>query len=365
MENEAANDGTGTTSRARFLGGAAGLTGLAFAGGIFTKEAKASTKRTRAIAGGGIKRAFVSGNFALSLDGGKSIGIVKTAQGGQIYGEPVAEPSDGAIYQKKHIGNVKYADITVQAGLSMPPAFYQWIADSWSFGIQRKDGAVLGTDFSGTVVRELDFRNALIQETTIPALDASSKDPAYLTLKLTPQSTMPGKPSGSVSAIGGKQKAWLASNFRFELGKLDTSKVSKIDSFTIKQTMAPTTDVGDVFIPDQALVVSVPPYLLDPGVVDFPNLRITLAESSAQTWIDWYEDFIRKGHNSDDFEKAGTIKFLAPDQSELAHIDLFGVGIFDLTDERPLTTGSDTIRRLVAELYVERMAYVFPGIRGT
>ena len=364
MESEP-QDGRGTTSRARFLGGAAGLTGLAFAGGVFTKEAKASTKGERAIAAGGVKRAYVSGNFALSLDGGKSIGMLKTAQGGQIYGEPVAEPANGAMYQKKHIGNVKYADITIQAGMSMPDAFYQWIADSWSFGAQRKDGAIVAADFNGNAVKELAFSSALIEEVGIPALDGSSKDPAYLTLKLSPQSTRSGTPSGTLPAAKGKQKAWLASNFRFELGKLDTSRVSKIDSFTIKQTMSqPTTDVGDVFVPDQTVVVSVPPFNLEPGVVDFPNLRVTLAEASAQTWIDWYEDFIR-GNNGDESEKSGSIKFLAQDATELARVDLFGVGIFNLTDERPLDAASDAIRRLVAELYVERMAFVFPGIRST
>ncbi len=360
MENDQ-QEARGTTSRARFLGGAAGLTGLAFAGGVFTKEAKASTRATAASG----KRAYVSGNFALSLDGGKNIGMLKTAQGGQIYAEPVAEPSEGSLYAAKHIGGVKYSDITVQMGLSMPAAFYQWIADSWSFGAQRKSGAIIAADFNMNAVKELDFTNALIQETTIPALDAASKDTAYLTLKLTPESTIPNKSSGKLSIGGTKQKAWLAANFRLEIGKLDTSKVSKIDSFTIKQTMAaPTTDLGDVSIPDQALVVSVPPYQLEPGKIDFPNLRITLAESSAQTWIDWSEDFIRQGHNSDDYEKSGSIKFFANDMTtELARVDLFGVGIFNLTDERPLDAASDAIRRLVAELYVERMAFVFPGIR--
>jgi len=54
-----------------------------------------------------------------------------------------------------------------------------------------------------------------------------------------------------------------------------------------------------------------------------------------------------------------------PTSRELAHIDLFGVGIFDLTDERPLDSAANQISRLVAELYVERMAFVFPGIRST
>jgi hypothetical protein len=362
MENDR-EEARSTTSRARFLGGAAGLTGLAFAGGVFSKEAKAATKASTA----SVKRAYVSGNFALSLDGGKNIGMLKTAQGGQIYGEPVTEPSE-SLYAKKHIGNVKYSDITVQMGLSMPTAFYQWIADSWSFGPQRKNGAIIAADFNMNAVKELDFYNALITETTIPAMDGSSKEPAYLTLKLTPESTGPGKPSGKLSIGAQKQKAWLPANFRLDLGKgVDATKVSKIDSFTIKQTMAaPTTDLGDVTIADQVVVVSVPPYQLEPGKIDFPNLRVTLAESSAQTWIDWYESFIRQGNNSDEYEKSGSIKFLANDMTtELARVDLFGVGIFNLTDERPLDAATDAIRRLVAELYVERMEFVFPGMRST
>jgi phage tail-like protein len=362
MENESL-DARDTTSRARFLGGAAGLTGLAFAGGIFTKEANAATKATAASG----KRSYVAGNFALSLDGGKNIGMLKSAQGGQIFAEPVAEPSEGSLYAKKHIGNVKYSDITVQMGLSMPSAFYQWIADSWNFGAQRKNGAVIGADFNRNAVKELDFTNAFIQETTIPAMDAASKDAAYLVLKLTPESTRPIKASGTVPSTPPNQKQWLPANFKLELGKLDTSKVSKIDSFTIKQTLAaPTTDLGDVTFPEQALVVSVPAYVLEPGKIDFPNLRVTIAEDSALTWIDWYESFVREGNNSDDYEKSGSIRFFASDlKTELARVDLFGVGIFNLTDERPLTAGTEAIPRLVAELYVERMAFAFPGIRST
>lgn len=362
MENET-TDGLGTTSRARFLGGAAGLTGLAVAGGVFTKEANASTKRSSA----GPKRAYVSGNFLLSLDGGKNIGSLKSAQGGQIYGEPVAEPANGGTYQKKHIGNVKYADITVQMGMGMPAAFYQWIADSWNNGVTRKNGAIIATDQNGAAVKELDFTQAFIKETTIPALDAASKDAAYLTLKLTPQSTVNGKPGGSLAKSTGAQKKWLVSNFKLQLGSLDTTKVSKIDSFTIKQSMATTsTDVGDVSELDPTILVSVPPFLVEPGVVDFPNLRVTLTEASAATWIAWYEDFIRKGNNSDDYEKTGSISFLDQSMAELARIDLFGVGIFNLTDERPFdATAAGAISRLVAELYVERMAFAFPGVQGT
>jgi hypothetical protein len=39
---------------------------------------------------------------------------------------------------------------------------------------------------------------------------------------------------------------------------------------------------------------------------------------------DWSEDFIRLGNSTADYEKTGTIRFLAQDRTELARVDLFG-----------------------------------------
>lgn len=283
----------------------------------------------------------VGGRFALELDGATA-GFVKSVEGGDITAEVVAEPPGPQPFAKKHIGGVRYEEFALGIELGMSSDVYEWIAESWAGQSKRRDGAIVEADFKLDAKARREFREAVITETTFPALDAAAKTPAQLTVKVAPESIARTKASGNLKAgAAQKQKAWLVSNFRFELDGLDAKMVSKIDAFTVKQTMA-TDDVGDVR-----------DFQREPGQVEFPNLRVTLAESSAQSWRDWFDDFVVKGNNGDEREKNGAIVFLdAARKQELGRIELKNVGIFAL--RRPLSTG-EQIARVIAELYVESM----------
>ena len=82
---------------------------------------------------------------------------------------------------------------------------------------------------------------------------------------------------------------------------------------------------------------------------------MTLAETTAATWDSWFEDFVVEGKNDDSKEKSGAIVFLSPNlKDEVLRVKLFNVGIFAL--RRPARQAHDeSIRRVVADLYVERM----------
>ena len=89
--------------------------------------------------------------------------------------------------------------------------------------------------------------------------------------------------------------------------------------------------------------------------METPNLRITLAESSAQTWTTWFDDFVVKGQSGDENEKSGKLSFLTPDRkSTLAEVSFFNLGIFRLEPE-PQPVDAQKIARIRAELYCERM----------
>jgi hypothetical protein len=89
--------------------------------------------------------------------------------------------------------------------------------------------------------------------------------------------------------------------------------------------------------------------------VDFPDLRITLSEVSAQTWLDWHQSFVVDGENSDQAEKTGKIVLLSANLKDvLGEIRLFGLGIYRLAPKKQ-ETGAEAVRRLVADLYCERM----------
>jgi len=296
------------------------------------------------------ERSYVSGNFFLTLDGAKC-GYVKSVDGGAISAEVINEPAGPSYFVKKRIGQPKYEDITVQIGFSMTKFIYEWIAASWAAKPQRKNGSIVALDQSLTPKSERQFTQALITETTIPAMDGSSKEPAYLTVKLSPEVIRNIQPGGSKADFGeyGKieQKMFLPSNFRLDIAGLDCTKVNKIESFTIRQK-AVTDDIGDAR-----------DYAKEPGKLEFPNLKITLSETAAQSWIDWHKSFVIEGKNDESFEKSGSLTLLSPNrQTVLVIIKFHNMGIFSLVPDKA-EANADQIKRVTAELYVERMEFLY------
>ncbi len=346
-------EGITATSRRRFLGTAAGATGVALAATVWTPRPAAA-----AVAGQGANvraadtRSYASGNFMFDL-AGVSAGFVKSVEGGNVSADVVTEPVGPDYFVKKHIGQPKYEDFTMQIGFSMNKALYDWISASWKANYQRKDGSIVAADFKLDAKAEREFSNALVTETTIPACDASSKDPAYMTLKFQPEFTRTKTASGKLQAEfskDGAQRTWLPSNFRLEIDGLDCTRVSKIDAITVKQTVA-ADQIGDTR-----------DYQLTPGKLEFPDLAVTFSQVTEQTWIDWFDDFVIKGNSGDSKEKNGRLVLLSANrQTELARIDFFNIGIFKLTDDT-FQTNDDKIALSRAELYVERMELtVNPG----
>ena len=94
--------------------------------------------------------------------------------------------------------------------------------------------------------------------------------------------------------------------------------------------------------------------------IDFPDLRIFLSMVSAQAWIEWHKRMVIDGRGGDQEEKKGTIRLLNADlKTELARIELAGLGIYQLKPERPVPDAAP--ERLVADLYCEQMTLIASG----
>jgi len=326
-------------SRARFLG-AAGITGAAIAAGTW--------KTTKAGAALAPTRSYAAGRFALLVDG--TAGPLRSVDGGSIAGEVVREVGSADYYQRKHIGNVKYEDFSVALGLSMPNAMYDWIALTLQGSYRRKSGEVATLDMTNTVRSSREFKEALITEIGFPAMDASSKDTAYMTIRFAPEQTVRKKGSGATIPLDStRQKAWLPSNFRFEMKGLPTSGISKIEALTIKQTV--TDGIGDER-----------DYAKEPGKLEFPNVVLTLPESDAQPWLDWFDDFVMQGNNDQEREKSGSLVYLSANlQEELGRLDFFNLGIFRVAEAKA-EANSELIKRITVELYCERIEFKLRGM---
>jgi hypothetical protein len=207
----------------------------------------------------------------------------------------------------------------------------------------RKSGAIVSVSFDRRELKRLEFDNALISEISFPPLDASSKTPAYVTIKLRPERTaiVAGSNAPIAPVAATKGKTALASNFRLSIQGLDSSGVILIDAVTATQLFAPSSprDVG-----------------LGGGTVGlaFQNLTLTLAESRAASYLAWYQDFLVAGNSNDADELQGTLELLGPDlKTVLSSLTFSHLGIFGYRPEK-FDAAVTQVPRVKIDLYCER-----------
>ena len=289
-------------------------------------------------------RGFAASRFALTLDG-TPVGLVKSISGGGAYADVIAESAGGA-FAEKHVGPPKYEDIEVELGIGVDKTVQTWIEELLAGKASRRSGTIETADAAGNVKSVLEFENALITQIGFPALDGSSKDTGSLTLTFRPESTRKTKGSGTLKSLAAaKQKKWLLSKFRFELGDLPTARVSKIEAFAIKQQVAADS------------IAEIREHRKRAGILEIPNLKVTFSEADLAAWEEWFDDFVLKGNSGQEQELSGSIAFLDPTlKNKLGSIELSNVGIYRLAPE-PQAAGAEKIRRWAAELYVESMKF--------
>lgn len=290
------------------------------------------------------KRSYTAGHFLFSIDGDDPA-VCKDIDGGNIKAEVVTIGLGPDNHPLKHISTLKFEPITINVGMSMGKGLYEWIQNSLDRNVIRKNGYVVAGDFNYKAQHYRHFRDALITEFTVPALDASSKDSGHFTMKLQAEQIddQPGDDADLKGVVNTKQKKWLMSNFRFRLGDMPCSRVSKIDSFTIKQGVV-ADSVGEFRVDTY-----------EASKLEIPNLKVTFSASDQKPWQDWFQDFVIRGNNGQEKELTGAIEFLDPSGKDvLGSVDLFQVGIFSFQHEKA-EVGKDAIKRCVVELYVEKM----------
>jgi phage tail-like protein len=300
------------------------------------------------------KRGFIAGKFGIELDGIMA-GWVASVEGGHATSDVVVEKIGVDHLAKKHLAGVKYEEISLSCGTGMSKGFYDWIKASFDHKYQRKNGAIITANYDYQEISRITFMNALPTEIGFPALDASSKDAAKMTIKLKPETTRyatggTGGPTASTYKIDASvQKKWLPANFRLKIDGTDCTRVNKIEAIVVKQKTVenPVGELRD--------------YEQEPASVEIPNLVITLAESHSKEFADWHKSFVIDGANGEDKEKGGTLEYLAPDlKTVLFTLTFDHLGIFKLTPEK-VEAGSEQIRRVKAEMYCEDIKFAYAG----
>lgn len=297
-------------------------------------------------------RSYATHRFALELDGAFA-GWLASTEGGAAVGEVVTYRSGNDDLERKHIGSVRYEDLTISCGAGMSKHFYEWIRDTLERQPTRKDGAIVAVDTDLRERTRLEFQDALISELAMPALDASSKEAARMTLRFSPEITRSKKGNGAVLKYGTGMKGsrWSPSAFRLQIDGLDdaTSRANKIDALTIKQKLVEYRP-GDTRDPRKL-----------PSGLDIPNLAVTLSEAHADGFHAWHEDFVIEGNSGQGNEKGGTLEYQDRRGQPLFTLTFHNLGVFKVAPVGA-DASRDGARRTKAEMYCEQIAFtVGPG----
>jgi hypothetical protein len=283
---------------------------------------------------------FSVSRFALEIEG-KPVGFVSSVRGGEAFAQVIATADPSGVVEKRP-GDVEYAPLVLEVDTSLGAAFFDRVAD-FLHGSQKPISGVISYLDQRLVERaRLEWTDGLITEVAFPAAEAGSKDPAQLRVTIQPESTRrrAGSDSGKPDRLPGKQKRWLASNFRFSISGLEneTKRVNRVESLVLRRSVTGT------------------PKALVAGSLDVADVVFTVAASEAGSFYDWFEDFVVRGNNSRGSERNGSLVFL--DQTltdELIGVAMQGLGILRVTEERGEARGPEAIARVSVQLYCEGM----------
>jgi phage tail-like protein len=301
-------------------------------------------------------RPFTGGQFMLELDGSPA-GFVTSIDGGHFKADEVKYQTGVGEYLNlvtKYPGKPKYEDITFTIGMVNAPDFWKWVKATVENKPERRNGAIVVYDYKMRERQRRTFFGALITEIGFPALDATSKNVATMTIKISPERLRfadgDGSHRGGVSYAQNelsKQKRWLTSNFNFALDRFkgDASlKNSKIEGFTIKQAVM-ANPIGRMLETHKYA-----------GSVETPNIQASFPQSAVKPWVDWYEKCVRHGNYIGELT-TGTIEYLDSDRGNaLMTLHLENVGLTSLEFEK-LEAHKEGIVKAKASLYVEKIRF--------
>ncbi len=274
---------------------------------------------------GAQKRSYSAGRFALTLDGGESVGYLKSVKG-------LPGKSSGST------------PITMEIGMGMGKGMIDWVNLSFKSKHVPKTGVIHACNAKYESMATRELINMHITEIKFPSLDGSSKDPCYMTIKITPERIRYKQGDRSVVSgeVGDKHKDWLAANFRVEVGGLPAKRVTKVESFSIKQKVLRTRSG-----PRRTAA-------RHPAKLEIPNLKLTISAADIGPWQKWHRSFVIDGKCAPRSELTGSITFLDPSMTkELGRLDIGGVCVRSIRPMRK--TKKKAPAQFIAELSVGKM----------
>lgn len=291
--------------------------------------------------------------FAIDIAGANA-GYVKAFDGLQLEADIVTSGLEPENIQKKHVAAVRWTPAKASIGIAMGKEMYGVIQRALQSGQKPFDGTLYLADFNYRVQTSLAFAGGILTEVAFPKLDGSSKEAGYFDLEWDVEAVrwLKGDNSEIRGKIPPKQKTWLSSNFRFEMGGLPCNRVAAVQSFTWKCSVE-ADQVGSFREPTRRA-----------GKVTVPNIKVEISMADYDAWAQEARKWFIDGQNQEQDEMAGAIVLLGPDmKTEIGRVTLKNCGFAKFTIGG-LEGNSEKAARFSAEFYVEAMEFTIKELEG-
>lgn len=294
-------------------------------------------------------RSYAAAHFGLELDGSDSVGLFRSVEGGSIKADVMTYQNGGNYLRMRQLGKPKFEDIKVQVGMAMSQPFYAWIENFFAGNAVRKTGAIVAADFYYNERARREFDGAMIKELTFPKLDGSDKNAAYMSVGIAVETIkfMPGKAQKLPQPTGfDAQKLWTACNFSFRVDGFETAckRVTKVDSFTVKQNVIEYHSGGQ-----RAPIKT-------PSGVEFPTLSFYLPEADAAPFEAHVKERVVNGTVPGKLH--GQLQTFDNERRALFTVEFTGCDVIGVTPDRN-DSSSEEIKQVKVELYTEGMKFTY------
>jgi phage tail-like protein len=297
--------------------------------------------------------AYSAAHFGLELHGMSKLGMFRSIEGGGLKADVMTHQTGGQYDKWRQLGKPKFEDIKLQVGMSMSEPFYGWIAEFFKGNPVRKNGTIVAADFYYKERARREFTDAMINELVFPKLDANDKNTAYMNVGMSVEDIVFKKGDGSTPLVQNQgfdeQKNWKACNFRFSIdGIKGCDRVTKIDSFTIKQTVLEYHSGGRRSASKS------------PSAIEWPQISFYVPEADAE---DLHAHFKRRGVGGEvpGLKRLhGTIDAYDNKMESHFQIQFFNADIANVTTDKA-DSSTEEIKLVKFDLYVERMEFAYKG----
>jgi phage tail-like protein len=294
-------------------------------------------------------RAYAAAHFALELDKKSDLGMFRSIEGGSIKADVMTYQNGGTYDRWRQLGKPKFEDIKIQVGMAMSKSFYDWIKEFFQGNAVRKDGAIVAADFYYKERARREFTDAMIKELTFPKLDGQDKSTAYMNVTIAVEDIVFKKGGGAAlqqNAGNDAQKSWKACNFRFFLDGFDGKRVTKVDSFTIKQNILEYASGGSRWTSKT------------PSAMDYPQLSFYVPESDAQPFMDHFMNRGVKGEVPGRLN--GHIEMFDNQNTTVFSVAFTNADILNVQPDKA-DASSEEIKQVKIDLYTEGMTFSYSG----